>query len=470
MNPQRLRLLGKRMVLAVTAFVCAAAFAHRFVAMTTRVVGPHVELPDPTTSKAWVTSRAGLREVYLEGAPESIGADHVRLLRDRMIANESELWNEYEHYVPWWIARVGLLDYSLVRYHGLDAGVPDARRRELAAQALAFAPDPLAGRVATYQRLLFLDSLYDIALPLESSPVVGCTSFALAADRTALGHVIVARSFDFEGGDAMDRDKAVFLVREAGAIPFASVAWPGFVGVVTGMNAEGVVVVVHGARAGTPASEGIPVGFSLREAIAHARTTEEAVHVLASQSVLVSHIVFVADARGSFAIVERAPGVPAYVRETMRSVAVTNHFEGPLAVDPKNARVRETTTTLVRRARIDELLGRVAPGSATIESALAMLRDHACGGTVRCEFGDRRAIDALIATHGIVADTTDRVLWVAIGPHLSGRFVRLDLRSLLAADYEPSHDSEPPQTLPEDPVILGGGAGTPAVVGAGAKP
>jgi isopenicillin-N N-acyltransferase-like protein len=441
---------GWRRTLLVVACVGAVLpVAHASIGLATRLYPPSIVLPSPETSRSWMQVRAGLREVYLEGPPEAIGAEHTRLLQSRMIANEEELWSEYERYVPWWIARIGIVDWSSLRYRHLDQGIPEPRRRELAAEALKLEPDPFAPRMATYKRLVFLHSIYDIALSLEHSPLIGCTSFALAPAATTDGHVIVGRAFDFEAGVAVDLDKVVFLVHEDGAIPFASVAWPGFLGVVTGMNAEGVVMVVHGARAREPATEGIPVAFSVREALAHARSTAEAVGVLQSQPVLVSHLVFVADAHGAFAIVERAPGVEAYVRSLGSSVGVTNHFEGPLASDPKNLRVRESTTTLARRARIDELLGRLAPHSATPQVALALLRDHGCAGNERCDLGDRRAIDALIATHGIIADATDRVLWVGVGPHLAGKFVRLDLRTLLASNHDPSSDSEP-EAMSED--------------------
>jgi isopenicillin-N N-acyltransferase-like protein len=443
----------RRMLLCVACVGAVLPAAHASIGLATRLHPPSIVLPSPGTSHSWMRVRAGLREVYLDGSPEAIGAEHARLLQSRMVANEEELWSEYERYVPWWIARVGIVDWSLLRYRNLDQGIPEPRRRELAAEALELEPDPLAARMATYKRLVFLHSVYDIALSLEHSPLIGCTSFALAPAATVDGHVIVGRAFDFEAGAAVDRDKAVFLVREAGAIPFASVAWPGFLGVVTGMNAEGVVMVVHGARAREAVTEGIPVAFSVREALAHAHSTVEAVGVLQRQRVLVSHLVFVADAHGAFAVVERAPGVEAYVRGFSASVGVTNHFEGPLASDPKNLRVRESTTTLARRARIDELLGRVDPHSATPRAALALLRDHGCAGDERCELGDRRAIDALIATHGIVADATDRVLWVGVGPHLAGKFVRLDLRTLLAPDHDPSSDPEP-EAMPEDPAGL----------------
>jgi uncharacterized protein GlcG (DUF336 family) len=223
----------------------------------------------------------------------------------------------------------------------------------------------------------------------------------------------------------------------------------------SGMNAEGVAVVVHGGRAGVPRTEGEPVVFTLRDVLERAHDTDEAVAILASQRVMVSHIVVVADAHGHFAVVERAPGVPAYVREQGKDsarVAVTNHFEGPLAGDAKDAAVRAGTTTLPRRARAEELLAAVGPHEADVPRALAMLRDHTCAGGVACDLGDRRTIDALIATHGIVADTTDKVLWVSAGPHLSGRFVRFDLKVELGADAAAAVGA-PATTLPEDPIL-----------------
>jgi isopenicillin-N N-acyltransferase-like protein len=441
----------RRKVAWALALVASLPLAHLALVRATRIDPPPVEVPAPVPTRSWMRVQAGLREVYLSGSPERIGAGNTRLLRERMVVDEGALWGDFERFVPWWVARVGIADWSRVRYRHVDQGVPDARRRELAAQSLAFAPDPFASRVPTYQRMLFLHALYDIALPLEHSPLIGCTSFAF---RGADGHELVGRAFDFEAGEIFDRDKVVYLVREDGEVPFASVAWPGFIGVVTGMNAEGVVLVVHGARAGQSGTVGMPVAFSLREALSHAHDTDEAVAILAGQEVMVSHIVFVADGQGHVAVVERAPGLPAFVRKEHDRLSVTNTFQGPLADDPRNVLVRQTTSTNDRAARVGELVGDAqAPGD--IAGALAVLRDHRCASTPACELGDRRAIDGLIATHGIIADATARALWVSVGPHLSGAFVKVDLAAIFAPDHDPDRDP-PPETLPEDPILRDG--------------
>jgi hypothetical protein len=342
----------------------------------------------------------------------------------------------------------------------VDRGFPEARRRELAAQAEAFQPDPFASHLPTYHRLVFLHALYDIALSFEHSPLIGCSAFVLGPGATKDGHTLLGRAFDFEAGEEFDRDKAVYFVREEGAIPFASVAWPGLIGVMSGMNAEGVAIVVNGARAREPRTMGEPVVFALRDVLERAHDVNEAVAILSSQEVMVSHLVMVADAHGGSAIVERAPGEKAWVRKAgdPDRVPLTNHFEGPLASDAKDVAVRAGTTTLARRARLDELLSGVGPHQADVPQVVAMLRDHDCARTeagASCSLGDRRSIDALIATHGIVADTTDRVLWVSAGPHLSGAFVRFDLKTIFAPGYDPATDA-PPQTIGPDPILSDG--------------
>lgn len=432
----------KKKLIALGMVLLAPLAAHLVVDRATRLEPPDIAPVALTLTetdgvrhagRGWSAVR-GVRIAHLAGTPEEMGTQHTTLLRDFMVANEEVVWSGFRDVVPFAPARALLFDAGRWRYRHVDASFPEARRREVAAEARAFTPDPFASHMPTYPRMVFLHALYDIALSFEHSPLLGCTAFGLGPDATSNGHALFARAFDFEAADIFDRDKVVFVVREEGKIPFASVAWPGLVGVVTGMNAEGVAVAVNGGRAKEPSTTGIPVAFSLREALEKAHDTAEAIDILSKQTVMVSHIVFVGDAKGRFAVVERAPGSPAYVRETKEAsrLAVTNHFEGPLGGDPRDVRVRETTSTLPRRARVEELVAAVPPRSADVASAVAMLRDHSCAGGEVCSLGDRRTLDAFIATHGVVFDLTAKAAWVSEGPHLSGRFVKIDLGTIVS--------------------------------------
>lgn len=401
---------------------------------------------------AYARHRENILEVRLQGGPEALGHQQARLLYPEMVAGERELYGAFEEHVPTPVLRTLLMDLGRVRFSAIDQQMRPAMRAEIAAEARGFSPDPFADVLPTYHRFVFLHALYDIALSFERSPLVGCSSFVLRNGAAADGHVLLARNFDFEATPFMDEGKAVFFVREEGRIPYVSVAWPGLLGVVTGMNAEGVGLVVHGARAREPQTEGEPVVHAMRDVLARAQTTAEAVAVLSEKRALVAHLVLLADNAGDVAIVERAPGETDTVRRPLGpTVPLTNHFEGLLSTDPKNQEVEVTTSTRPRLLRLEERLANL-PRPASVEDAVTVLRDRKAVGGGPLPLGHRRAIDALVATHGVVMDLSSRVLWVSEGPHLRGPFVRFDAASLLGDSVDPTAPSAL-ITLPEDPTL-----------------
>ncbi|HEY3593752.1 MAG TPA: C45 family autoproteolytic acyltransferase/hydrolase, partial [Polyangiaceae bacterium] len=454
--------------LVTAAFLAFLLYlVHPGIVLATRMLPPSVSIPtdvahvDPIDSDLrWVGNdyarhRGKIWEVRLTGAPERLGEHQVALLRGEMEASEGELWKQLQQHVPAAWARAVIFDMARIRFRAIDRGMSDAHRREIAATALALVSDPWGDEIPSYQRMVYLHALYDVSLSFENSPLLGCTSFALTQDASEGGHTLLARNFDFEAGNLFDDHKAVFLVREPNKIGYASVAWPGLIGTVTGMNEAGVALVVHGARARGPSSEGEPLVHTMRDILSTAKSTDEAIAMLGQRKPMVSHIVMLADASGSMAVVERAPGEPLFVRRGTNKLGVTNHFEGPLASDPANQRVRRETTTLARRERLDELLATLPPGTG-VEGALVILRDKKGPSGALLPAGDRRAIDASIATHGVVMDTTARVMWVSEGPHLAGRFLRFDVGRLLSPSYDPRTDHEvvasPPDTDTPDRV------------------
>lgn len=453
----------KKKLIALGVLLLGPCGFHAGVGVGTHIEPPAVTVPAGevreagelrTFGSSYVTRRGKMLEVGLRGTPEEIGFSHARLLHREMVENEGTLFGQFEKYVPIAPLRWLLVDVSRLQFRSVDQGMGDERRREIAAQALGFQPDPYAGFLPTYHRLVFLQSLYDIALSFEHSPLLGCTSFALTDGAAEGGHAVLARNFDFEAGPIFDVGKAVFLVRQEGRIPYASVAWPGLVGAVSGMNAEGVAAVVHGARAKEAQPSGEPVVHTVRDVLGRARTTAEAVDILRAKAPMVPHMILLVDAAGDVAIVERVPGAEPFVRRGRGKVPLTNHLEGPLAADPANRRVEETTSTWPRRRRLDEILANLPPG-ATVQDAVRVLRDKSGPGGERLPLGDRRTLDALIATHGVVMDATAKALWVSEGPHLTGRFVRFDLARLLVPEYTPGSDTTV-ETVPADPITENG--------------
>lgn len=436
-------------------------FAHLVVRQMARMVPPVVAVPQIHVTESGNVRRAGrssvrltgkVLEVRLAGSPEAIGGAHAELLSREMRETEGVVWTLLEQKVPNGLARAFLLDIAGLTYRNVATGFSPERTREIAASAERFAPDPFADRFATFQRFVYLAALYDISLGYEHSPLLGCTTIVFGGAH-ADGSPILARAFDFDVHDVFDEKKVVFLVNEDGKIPFASVAWAGFVGVVSGMNREGLAAVVHGARAGPVHVEGEPVAHELRRLLSDARTTEEAVLALGKTDPLVSHIVVLSDSAGHAVKVERVPGAPPFAVPLGERDSVTNHLEGPHRDDPKNLRVERTSSTLPRKERADELVREI--DRATASDAARILRDRKGAKGAEYPLGDRRAIDALIATHAVILETATRRLWVSEAPHVLGRFIAFDLPALL--DPELSPEVEPPHAeIPSDELLTSG--------------
>lgn len=380
---------------------------------------------------SFLTKRGRIWLLGLEGSPVRIGMDHGRLASPLMAAGDEVMQSVYARYVPSRWARVFIDNLVRAKNRNLDESFPVARRQEIFGESQGYR-DRFADYIPTYQRLVYLHGLYDISLAFEQSPLLACTSFFAAGDATRDRHVLVGRNFDFDVDPWFDRDKVVQLVRVPGSVPFLSVAWPGMTGVVTGMNAEGIWVAVHGARGGEREADGTPVVFTTRAILEQARSLDEAIAIALRDRPMVPHMLVIAAADAADAVViERAPGRDSVVeRANGPTLAVANHYRSrALRDDPRNRAVRDTTSTIARSARMQELLrthhGRIDPALG-----VTMLRDRMAPGATARPPGHRAAIDGWLAAHGVVADLTARIVWVSEGPHLLGRFVRFDVGAL----------------------------------------
>jgi hypothetical protein len=291
---------------------------------------------------------------------------------------------------------------------------------------------------------MFYHSLHDITQGLEHSPLLGCSAFA--STQSLSGHLLVGRNFDFEGPEIFDREKAIIFFKPKGKIPFASVAWVGMSGVVTGLNAEGIYVSVNAARMDDKGQDGMPVQILMRQMMEEARSIDDVVKLVKATPVMVPDFYLVADGKtGESAVIERSPK-RIEVRRSHDSIVLTNHALAPaFQGDAENDRLKRYLTSGARYRRLDELVKKWR-GQLDPKKVLEILRDKKGAGGVDLGLGNRNSLDALIATHSVVVDATSLVIWVGEGPHLLGKFRAFDLRRELLGEA----DRPPPADLPED--------------------
>lgn len=397
----------------------------------------------------WMGRRRGVWELHLAGAPYTLGYAQARLGNRLQLEQETYMFDEFHRYVPSRVARFLIRLGVMLRYRHLGELLPPERQLELAGLA-AGGIDLYADFLPLYHRMVFYHALHDITQTLEHSPLLGCTAFAAAGRGTKDGHLIIGRNFDFEGPTIFDRDKVVLLSRPRGKIPFASVAWAGMTGVVTGVNAEKIYVSINAARTDDPGHVGIPVEVLLRQIMENARSIDDVVRLVRAP-VLVPDLYMVGDGKtGEAVVIERSPS-----RLTVRRLdpatgwlALTNHMLTPaFAHDQRNDYLKRYTTSGARYDRLVELLKKNA-GQIDPAGALAILRDKRGVDDLELGLGNRNALDAIIATHSVVLDATDMVLWVGRGPHLTGPYVAFDLLRELSSTERPA-----PADLPADPIV-----------------
>ncbi|MCC6749510.1 MAG: tetratricopeptide repeat protein [Deltaproteobacteria bacterium] len=399
---------------------------------------------------SWMERQDGIWRVALRGDARQLGHAHGLLaarITDRFDRHLKQLQAEL---LPGRWQRWAVGNVVRWRYRHLPEQTPPERLVELAAFSRTVS-DAEVYDEEPFQRIFYYHALYDMTQRLEGSPLVGCTAFAAWGKQSTNGHLIVARNFDFEGGRIFDREKAVLAYHPAGRVPFVSVAWPGMMGVVTGVNARRIYVSLNAARTDDPPQPGIPVTFLMREILERAGSIKEALEVVKQHRVMVPEALLIADGKVPDAVVvELSPRKTAVRRAPGGVIGVTNHFlSDEFKPDAANDRLRRYSTSDARLTRLNQLLTRHA---TRIDPRVAaeILRDRKGAGEQPLPIGHRNAIDALIATHGVVVDLTDLVLWVSRGPRLAGEFVAVDLKRLLG---EPNASGGRIENLPADPLL-----------------
>jgi hypothetical protein len=89
-----------------------------------------------------------------------------------------------------------------------------------------------------------------------------------------------------------------------------------------------------------------------------------------------------------------------------------------------------------------------AAGKMDIFNAAAMLRDRGSDQVNEGGGVDSQAINPLIATHSVIGDVTEGILWVSTGPHQLGEYVPFSVKNFGAKTHQP--------LIPADPFLLDG--------------
>lgn len=391
----------------------------------------------------------GIWEMYLEGDPYERGVIYGVLAKEQVQEQEVHFVDQINELIPS-KAYLNFLKYFVAWFNkDIYKNVPLEYQQEMYGVSRSFS-DEYDFIGPKYYRILNYHAAHDIGHALNDFNMVGCSSFAVDHDRSADGKLLIGRNFDFYVGDDFAEDKLLTFVNPTKGYKFASYAWGGLIGVVSGMNEKGLTVTINASKSDVPLGAKDPISILTREILQYASTTAEAIEIAQKRETFVSESILVGSAIDDRVIViEKSPSKMDVYEPSSDAMVCTNHYQSELfSKDEVNIDNINTSDSKYRFDRMQQLLDRYAP--IDVNDAAAILRDRNGLNDVELGLGNPKALNQLIAHHSVMFKPQDKLLWVSTPPYQLGTYVSYDLDEVFKDGTDGEVDS---LNIPADPLI-----------------
>jgi predicted choloylglycine hydrolase len=305
----------------------------------------------------------------LSGAPRELGLRHgqalareIRVLRRALLT---------------YLARVSLFAAALPLYTLLFflarrfwPHIPARLQEEMLGVA--------AGADVGLGTILLINVLDDLA---NNSP--RCSALAAGGPYTGDGSYLLGRNLDYPlFTEVMVKYQTLFLLEPAQSLPLASLAWPGYVGVCTGMNRAGVALAQLSAMSRDRSLKGAPAALRFRQALEGGADVPTAASlILQTPGTIGNNLLLCSASEAAGLEISARQGVIRYPQAGL--LLATNHYQsGPMASLKGRFPPRPPFSALssyhfteaysqARLARLQELTQGSRLGPETIQAILA---------------------------------------------------------------------------------------------------
>lgn len=371
-------------------------------------------------------------ELYIKGNPLQLGYNNGALTQDLMQKQENIFFSKVEGFVPSKFKQK-LLNTFLKWYNRkMYLNVREDYQAELYGLS-QYSSDQYDFIASRYLRNLYLHGAHDIGHAMQDLAMVGCTSLAVWNENTEDGDMLIGRNFDFYVGDDFAQNKLVEFVEPEDGIPYMSVSWPGMIGVVSGMNKEGITVTINAGKSKIPLTAKTPISLVTREILQYAKNIEEAIAIVKKRKVFVSESILVGSAHDKNAvIIEVSPkNIGVYKVQNTSKVLCTNHFQSEVYKDDiRNQKQIEESHSAYRYEKLQELLQEEK--KLNPEKMAAILRNRSGLKDKSIGYGNEKALNQLLAHHAVIFSPEKKLVWVSSNPYQLGEFVCYDLNKVFS--------------------------------------
>jgi len=400
-------------------------------------------------------SKSGLYELYVEGSPFERGVINGKLSKELVMRQEDHFNEQITKIVPSNFYR-HFLKYFIGWFNrNLDKQITGEYKEEIYGISTS-ASDKYNYIGSNYQRILNYHAAHDIGHALQNMALVGCTSFGTWNAESQDSALIIGRNFDFYVSDKFAEDKIIAFVNPSEGYKFMTVTWGGFIGVVSGMNIEGLTVTINAAKSEIPSGAATPVSLVAREILQYAKNIDEAIQIAKKRKMFVSESFLVASSRDNKAvIIEKTPTSLDVYDPHKDRIVCTNHFQSEgLKKSKDNIEQVDKSASPYRFQRLTELLD--ANGKNTVRKTVNILRDRKGLHNADIGMGNEKAINQLIAHHSIIFEPKKLLVWVSTSPWQLGEYVAYDLEKVFACRgmKQDKEVSEGSLTIAQDSFLL----------------
>lgn len=397
----------------------------------------------------WV---GGLAVLRASGDAHAIGAAHGRLLAPLLPPMIAAVKPSIEATITddGWLGHATHNMRLAWRWRFVDDGLGESDLRMVAGMTRGA---EASGAAVSFDDLLRMQATLDIGQPAASSgELVGLAHSltVIATQAQTPTRVWIGRTMSLpglaDGGEAAT--PVVEIAHPDGRIAWASVGWPGQLGAVTGINAQGIAVLVDPARTGDirPTRTARPIALLARSILEQAKTLDEAVKLVVQTPTLGSAVIVIVDgSTGKWLIVERTPEKAIVERNPKSTVFGDTLTTNTLSSDPENDRAKR----MLAPGRVERAVRLVRSPLIDVNALANVLRDQRGVDDSPRPPGHRGVIDDGRQIQQVILDPQSLELWVA-DPRANGRMRAFDLRHELRGEGD---HAIPPADIAADPSV-----------------
>jgi len=355
----------------------------------------------------------GYRVLHVKGEPYEMGYQQGALLRDDIRESVRFLFEVKAKELKVELAGLKLLN-------------PKRAIQGIASQQRKYVPERFFDEMRGVADGAGLD-VQDIIVANFIPELFHCSGFAISGSATKDGTLYHGRILDY-GCDWRLQEHAVLTIAEPrGKIPFVNVTYAGFVGSVTGMNAERVSIGEMGGR-GMGHWDGVPMAFLVRMVLEEADALDRGIAIFHNNPRTCEYYFVIADGETGKAV-------------GMEACWNVFNVVGMGESHPRLPSALKDAVVLSAGDRYKELVRRVEKGLGTFDADSA-----------------RHLMDRPVAMksnlHSVLFETTTTRFWVANAsrdgkPASEQPYQAFQLRELLKHQADPSsRELTPPPALP----------------------